>query len=65
MAQYEHLPIYQKAIQLSVYVENVDQGFNRYHKYNNGTELRTLARNNIKLIISANSETASGINNET
>ena len=57
MAHYEHLPIYQKAMQLAVYIEKVVQGFSRYHKYNTGSELRTLARNNIKLIIRANSET--------
>jgi hypothetical protein len=56
MAQYEHLPIYKQALSLSLYIEKVVQGFSRYHKYSNGTELRTLARNNIKLIIRANSE---------
>ena len=56
MAQYEHLPIYRQALTLSVYIERLVQGFSRYHKYSNGSELRTLARNNIKLIIRANSE---------
>ena len=56
MAQYEHLPIYKHALTLSVYIERIVQGFSRYHKYNNGSELRVLARNNIKLIIRANSE---------
>ncbi len=56
MAQYEHLPIYKQALTLSVYIERIVQGFSRYHKYNNGSELRVLARNNIKLIIRANSE---------
>lgn len=56
MAQYEHLPIYKQALSLSIYIEKIVQGFSRYHKYNNGSELRTLARNNIKLIIRANSE---------
>lgn len=57
MAPYEHLPIYKQALDLSVYIEKIVHGFSRYHKYNNGSELRTLARNNIKLIIRANSET--------
>ena len=56
MAQYEHLPIYKQALTLSVYIEKVVQGFSRYHKYSNGSELRVLAKNNIKLIIRANSE---------
>jgi len=57
MAQYEHLPIYKQALSLSVYIEKVVQGFSRYHKYNTGSELRALSRNNIKLILRANSET--------
>ena len=56
MAQYEHLPIYKQAMDLAVHMEKVVYGFSRYHKYTNGMELRTLARNNIKLIIRANSE---------
>ncbi|MBE0426643.1 MAG: four helix bundle protein [Nitrospirae bacterium] len=55
MARYEHLPIYKKAIDLAVYIENVVRGFSRYHKYTIGADLRNLSREAIRLIISANS----------
>jgi hypothetical protein len=54
MAQYEHLPIYQKAMALAVYLEKTVAGFDRYHRYNIGADLRRLARQNIRLIIRAN-----------
>jgi 23S rRNA-intervening sequence protein len=56
MAQYEHLPIYKKAMDLAVYMENVVKGFSRYHKYNTGADLRNLSREIVALIISANSK---------
>lgn len=55
MARYEHLPIYLKAMELSVYLDGVARNFSRYHKYTTGQELRDLSRNIIKLIIRANS----------
>jgi len=55
MAQYEHLPIYKKAMDLAVYIENVVRGFSRYHKYTIGTDLRNLSREVVRLIIAANS----------
>ena len=55
MARYEHLPIYKKAIDLAVYVENAVRGFSRYHKYSIGADLRNLSRRVVTLIISANS----------
>jgi len=57
MAQYEHLPIYKKAMDMAVYIEQVVKGFSRYHKYTLGTELRHLSREVARLIISANSKT--------
>ena len=33
MARYEHLPIYQAALDLTVHFEKVVAGFSRYHKY--------------------------------
>ena len=56
MAQYEHLPIYPKAFDLSIYLENSVRGFSRYHKYTLGTDLRNLSRRIVQLIIRANSE---------
>lgn len=55
MARYEHLPIYKKAMDLAVYVENAVRGFSRYHKYSIGSDLRNLSRGVVTLIISANS----------
>jgi hypothetical protein len=56
MAQYEHLPIYRKAFDLSVYLENTVRNFSRYHKYTLGSDLRDLSRQIVRLIIRANSE---------
>lgn len=55
MARYEHLPIYKKAMDLAVYVENAVRGFSRYHKYSIGSDLRNLSRRVVTLIIAANS----------
>jgi len=55
MARYEHLPIYKKAIDLAVYLQQVVRNFSRYNKYSIGTELRELSRKVILLIIKANS----------
>ncbi len=56
MAQYEHLPIYKKAFDLSVSIEKMVKNFTRYHKYTLGAELRNVSREVIKLVIRANSE---------
>ena len=56
MAQYEHLPIYKKAMDTVIYIENIVRGFSRYHKYTLGTDLRNLSREVLRLIIRANSE---------
>lgn len=42
MARTEHLPIYKGSYDL--YLEQVVQGFSRYHKYTLGTDLRDGAR---------------------
>jgi hypothetical protein len=57
MAQYEHLPIYKKAMDLAVYVETIVRGFPRYHKYTLGSELRALAHKVLVLVARANLET--------
>jgi hypothetical protein len=54
MARYEHLPIYKKALDLAVHFEKTVAGFSRYHKYTLGTELRTVSREVLLCIISAN-----------
>jgi hypothetical protein len=55
MAQYEHLPIYKKALDLAIYMETVVKGFSRYHKYTLGTDMRNTSRELVTLVISANS----------
>jgi len=54
MAQTEHLPVYKRAYDLCLYLEQVVQGFARYHKYAMGSELRDTARRVLKLIVRAN-----------
>ena len=55
MARYEHLPIYKKAIELAVYLQQAVRNFSRYNKYSIGAELREHSRKIILLIIRANS----------
>jgi hypothetical protein len=55
MARYEHLPIYKKAMDLTVYFEKIVRNFTRYHKYTLGSELREKSREIVALIIKANS----------
>ncbi|MBV6341874.1 four helix bundle protein [Candidatus Magnetobacterium casense] len=57
MAQYEHLPIYKRAFDMAIYIDNMVRGFSRYNKYSIGGEMRDLSRMVIRLIIRANSET--------
>jgi len=54
MAQYEHLPIYKKAYELTIYFEKIVRSFSRYNKYTHGTELRELSRQVMQLIRRAN-----------
>jgi len=51
MAQYEHLPIYRKAFDLSIYLENTVRNFSMYHKYALGSDLRNISRKIVRLII--------------
>ena len=55
MAQYEHLPIYRKALELAIFLENCVKGFPRYHKYALGADLRNCARELVTLVMRANS----------
>jgi hypothetical protein len=54
MAHTEHLPIYKKAYDLCLYLEQVVQGFSRYHKYAIGSDLQDTSRQVLKLIVRAN-----------
>lgn len=54
MAQYEHLPIYKAAFDLSIYFEGIVKNFSRYHKYTHGQALRNLSREALMLIVRAN-----------
>ena len=58
MAKYNHLPIYKKAIELVVFIENAVRGFARYHKYSIGTRLRETSWEVITLIVKANNTPA-------
>jgi len=44
MAQYEHLAIYKKAMDLTIYFEKTVKEFSRYQKYTLGTDLRNISR---------------------
>jgi hypothetical protein len=54
MAQYEHLPIYKKALELAVYMETILRGFPRYHKYTLGADMSNSARELLTLVMKAN-----------
>ena len=56
MAYYENLPIYKKAVDLAIHLEQAVRGFSRYHKYAIGADLRSQARNTATLVINANSQ---------
>ncbi len=53
--QYEHLSTYKKATDLAIYIENVVNGFSRYHKYSTGADLRNSSGEVVRPVISANS----------
>jgi hypothetical protein len=57
MGFYENLAVYKKAQELAVYFEQVVRGFDRYHKYTIGTDLRNLSRRICVLIALANTKT--------
>ncbi len=54
MAKYEHLPIFKKAYDLTLYFEKIVRNFSRYHKYSVGAEIRELSREVLRLIRRAN-----------
>ena len=54
MAKFEHLPIYKKAMELTVFIENAVKGFSRFHKYSIGTRMRETSWSVLSLVIKAN-----------
>jgi hypothetical protein len=54
MAQTEHLPIYKRAYDLCLYLEQVVRNFSRYHKYALGQDLRDGSRRVLWLVVRAN-----------
>jgi four helix bundle protein len=56
-SRYENLRVYKKALELVVYFENTVRGFDRYHKYTVGEDLRNLSRSILVLIAKANTKT--------
>lgn len=53
-AHYEELAAYKKSLELAVYFENVVKGFDRYHKYAIGLDLRKNAQRVLILVAKAN-----------
>jgi hypothetical protein len=54
MAAYEHLPIFKKLMDLTVFVEQTVSRFSRYYKYTLGHELRTMCHEALGLVMEAN-----------
>ena len=52
--RYENLPVYKKALDLARHFEAVVRGFDKYHKYTVGSELRLLAGKILILVAKAN-----------
>ncbi len=51
---YDNLPIYKSALDLVVYVETIVKGFDKYHKYTIGEDLRNYSKELLFLIQRAN-----------
>jgi len=51
---YTNLPIFKSALDLVVYVEEMVKGFDRYHKYSIGAELRVQSKSILFGIAKAN-----------
>jgi len=54
MAKYDHLLIYNKALELTVYVGDAVKNFGHYHKYTIGTRLRDACWEVVTGIVKAN-----------
>ncbi len=51
---YDNLPIFKSALDLVVYIETIVKGFERYHKYTVGEDLRNKSKELMFLIQRAN-----------
>ena len=52
--RYDNLPIYRSTMNLCVYVETIVKGFDKYHKYTIGEDLRTISKDLMFMIHRAN-----------
>lgn len=52
--RYDNLPIYKSALDLCVYMETIVRGFEKYHKYTIGADLRVHSKELLLLIHKAN-----------
>jgi hypothetical protein len=50
----ENLPIFKSALELAVYIEKIVRGFEKYHKYTMGVDLREKSKEILYLINRAN-----------
>ena len=55
MAVYEHLPIFKRLMDLTVFVEQMVSHFSRYYKYTLGSALRGMCHEALGLVVDANS----------
>ena len=55
------LPIYRSAMELAVYIEQIVRGFERYHKYTMGVDLRVKSKEILFLISRANLNSATRV----
>jgi hypothetical protein len=60
MAAYEHLPIFKRLMDLTVFVEQVVSRFSRYYKYTLGSELHSMCHEGLALVVDANSAPSGG-----
>lgn len=51
---YDELPIFKSALDFVVYIETIVKGFEKYHKYTLGSDLRTYAQKMLFLVHRAN-----------
>jgi len=51
---YDNLPIFKSALSLVVYIETIVKGFDKYHKYSIGLDLREYSKEIMFLIQRAN-----------